>query len=164
MKTPTKTVEFIDLLKARRGWTDYRVAKELGWHQTTVSKYRRTGRTLSGEHALQLARALEMPEAYVLACVEAEREPAADVARVWRAIAETLSAIAGKAAAITLIGAMCLLVGPKASAAEGFAAVRVDLTRLAPVYIMRTIGRAIGRVLEQLLTGLRTELPVLQIS
>ena len=139
MKTPTKTVEFIDLLKARRGWTsDYRVAKELGWKQQTLSNYRSGRTSMSGPHALRVAQELEMPEAYVLACVEAEREPAADVARVWRAIAETLRGVAGKAAAITLIGATCLLVGPKASAAEGFAPVRVDLTRLAPVYIMRT--------------------------
>lgn len=155
MKTPTKTLEFLDLLKARRGWTDYRLAKELGWHQTTVSKYRRTGRTLSGEHALQIARELEMPEAYVLACVEAERTPEADVARVWRAIADALRGTAGKAAAVALLTAACLSSAAQIQAAASRPAGAVWFTA---VYIMRTIGR----LLQLLLGGLRTELPALQ--
>ena len=138
MKIPTKTVEFIDLLKARRGWTDYRLAKELGWHQTTVSRYRVGRSTLSGEHALQVARELEMPEAYVLACVEAEREPAADVARVWRAIAEHLRGVAGKAAAISLIAGGALLAGQKAPAANAVAPIGAQSNTHTPVYIMRT--------------------------
>lgn len=138
MKIPTKTVEFIDLLKARRGWTDYRLAKELGWHQTTVSRYRVGRSTLSGEHALQVARELEMPEAYVLACVEAEREPAADVARVWRAIAEHLRGVAGKAAAISLIAGGALLAGQKAPAANAVAPIGAQSNTHTALYIMRT--------------------------
>lgn len=161
MNTPTKTIEFIDLLKARRGWTsDYRLAKELGWKQTTVSSYRIGRSALGGEHALRIAHELEMPEAYVLACVEAEREPAAEVAKVWRAIAESLSGIAGRAAAVILVGSMCLLASQNARADQGSAHPHAAALSLSPVYIMRTI---VG-LLEQLLAGWRTELPALQIA
>lgn len=161
MNTPTKTIEFIDLLKARRGWTsDYRVAKELGWKQQTLSNYRSGRTSMSGPHALKIAHELEMPAAYVLACVEAEREPAAEVAKVWRAIAESLSGIAGRAAAVILVGSMCLLASRNARADQGSAHQQAAALSLAPVYIMRTI---VG-LLEQLLAGWRTELPALQVA
>ncbi len=165
MKTPTKTVEFLDLLKARRGWSsDYRLGKELGWKHSTISNYRAGRSAMSGPHALKIAHELDMPEAYVLACVEAEREPAAEVAKVWRALAETLSGVAGRAAAITLIGAACLLAGQKALAAPAVARTGADLTSTGANIHYANFKRLVGQVLEQLLGGLLTSFPALQIA
>ena len=139
MNTPTKTVEFLDLLKVRRGWSsDYRLGKELGWKHSTISNYRSGRSAMSGPHALKIAHELEMPEAYVLACVEAEREPAAEVAEVWRAIAATLSDVAGRAAGVILVGAACLLVSQNVRAQQAVVLDQAASSKFTAVYIMRT--------------------------
>lgn len=64
-----KAAEWIDRLKAARGWeSDYRAAKELGLGRATISKYR-TARTptLDEDSAIAVAKALgERPEAVLL--------------------------------------------------------------------------------------------------
>ncbi len=159
MQIPSTTVEFLDLLKARKGLTsDYQLFKSMGWAQTTVSKYRVGGRVMSPSHALQVADELGLPRAYLLACMEAERERDDQVAGVWQDLARRLK----HAAAIILIVLGLLLPGPKAEAAQAVAAVPVNLTSATGIYIMRS---CLGRLLERLRAWwLRTEYPALQFA
>ncbi|MGH7144763.1 MAG: hypothetical protein ACREJ2_11645 [Planctomycetota bacterium] len=127
---PTITVEFLDALKARRGFTsDYQLWKFLGWTHTTMSNYR-VGRSaaMCAAHAIRIADELEISRAYVLACMEAERERNDQVARVWRDLARALQ-------------------GAEAVAAAGACA-----TQHHVIYIMRTWLR---RILEAALEAIR---------
>ena len=63
-----KASDWIDRVKLARGWdSDYAVAKHLGIHRATVSKYRHNTPTLDEESAIKVATALgERPEAVLL--------------------------------------------------------------------------------------------------
>lgn len=63
-----KASDWIDRVKTARGWdSDYKVAKELHIHRSTVSAYRTKTPTLDEESALKVAAALgERPEAVLL--------------------------------------------------------------------------------------------------
>ncbi|MDE2469468.1 MAG: helix-turn-helix transcriptional regulator, partial [Bradyrhizobium sp.] len=87
MQVPSTTIEFLDALKAKRGWTsDYQLWKGMGWKQTTVSSYRSGRAAIAGRHAVQIAEELGLPHAYVLACGNIEREKDPGVSRAWKAI------------------------------------------------------------------------------
>lgn len=114
MTIPSTTVEFLDLLKAEKGLsTDYQLFKALGWKQGTMSSYRCGRTSMSGPHAIRVADELHLPRAYVLACMEAERERNGEVATVWRELARRLRHVA---AAIILIAAALLTPIEKAYA------------------------------------------------
>lgn len=62
-----KAFEWIDRVKVAKGWTDYRVAKELGFKPNTISMYRSHGGPMEEAIAIKVANALgERPEAVVL--------------------------------------------------------------------------------------------------
>lgn len=113
MHIPSTTVEFLDALKDRRGFTsDYQLWKFLDWKQTTMSNYRTRGSAMSGAHAVRIADELALPRAYVLACMEAERERNDQVARVWRELAAMLRRSAAAVILISLgIGAFTRSAG-----------------------------------------------------
>lgn len=151
MQAPLTTVQFLDALKSLKGLaTDYQLHKAMGWHQTTVSSYRCGKSSISSAHAIRVADELGLPRAYVLTCMEAERENNDQVAGVWRELAHRLRS----AAAIILIVLGLLLPGPKAEATQAVAAVSADLTSLSGIYIMRSL-------LQWLAQGLRTMYPAL---
>lgn len=128
MANPLTTVEILDRLRSARGWTsDYQLWKALGWKQTTVSKYRVGDSTLSRAHAIRAADELGLPRAYLVACVELEREHQGDDVRaVWREIAERFRS----AAAIILIAVTGLLAGHDAPAATSSCATNFQLLTL----------------------------------
>lgn len=78
-----KAVEWIDRLKAERGWeSDYRVAKELGVSRSAVSRYRNAPEsTMEDAVATEVAKALDLEPHIVILDQVAERTPV-DEARV----------------------------------------------------------------------------------
>lgn len=155
MQVPSTTVEFLDALKARRGWTsDYRLAKELGWRQTTVSNYRVGRSAMASEHAMRVAEELGLSHAYVVACMQAERENNGDVAKVWKAIADHFRS----AAAIILIALAALSGAQDAHAAPRFSSVSTQPNTAQSLYITLNALRSLLRWLAQ---GLRTTYPAL---
>jgi hypothetical protein len=65
----------------------YRVAANLEISETAVLRWKDGKGTMSDGVALKVANRLQMPEAYVMACIRAERERDPAVLRVWEAIA-----------------------------------------------------------------------------
>lgn len=147
MQVPTKTVEFLDAMKARRGLTsDYQLFKALGWKQTTLSSYR-CGRTaMSGPHALKVADELGLPHAYVVACMQAERENNRDVARVWQSIAEHFRGAAASVLLALVLG-VSLLGHAKTAAAAGFAALAPVSVSSRSLYILLNWLRGLAELL-----------------
>lgn len=141
MHLPSTTVELLDALKARRGLTsDYQLYKALGWHQTTVSSYRCGKTSMTGAHAIRIADELELPRAYVLACMEAERERNGEVASVWRELAAKLRRAA---AAVILIALAAGLFPAKSYAAQAVMSAPAHLTQQDGLYIMRIVRRCL---------------------
>jgi len=134
MQIPATTVEFLDALKAHRGLsTDYQLFKSMGWKQGTVSNYRCGKTAMTGSHAIRVADELGLPRAYVLACMEAERERNTEVAGVWQEIANRFRG----AAAIILIAVAGGSAGHDAHAASG-----TYTTHLEPLSVDRDIHYA----------------------
>lgn len=150
-KTPSKTVEFLDALKALRGWSsDYRLGKELGFTHQTVTHYR-TGRTcMSARHAIRVADALALPRAYVLACMAAEREKDQEVRAAW----DSALVMFRRFAAVILLALLCNTVPLKTAAAQGVNVSPEPHFFHCHIYIMRRLARW-RRVRHRLLSVIR---------
>lgn len=62
-----KASEWIDRVRTAKGWSDYRVAKELHFSPNTISTYRKSGAPMDEAIAIKVANALgERPEAVIL--------------------------------------------------------------------------------------------------
>lgn len=89
------TNELLDRLSAKYGnATDYRLSKLLSTSTpATVSNWRKGRSTLSHDYAVKVAELLEVHPAYVIACIEHEREnkqhpdDETTTSGVWRSIA-----------------------------------------------------------------------------
>lgn len=94
MKTPTKTVEFLDAIKEKYDLqSDYKLSKFTGLLKGTISNYRTGKSCLDAPVAMEIAYWLDLPEGYVLACVQAEREERAkrtEIAETWKRVAKSL--------------------------------------------------------------------------
>ena len=110
------TPELLDEIKKQFKFSDYRIGKALGASPQVVSNWRHGRNAMGPEYAVKVAELIDWPEAYVLACVEAERETNPDVLKVWRAIAD---AFPRSAAAVALtIGAATLAAGMNLASPE----------------------------------------------
>ncbi len=76
--------EYLDLLKQRHQWTDYRIAQELKVEPQLISKYRRGLRFFPDETAIQIAEWLDLEPLSVLADMHAQRAKSDKVRKVWR--------------------------------------------------------------------------------
>lgn len=117
MKTATY---FLDAVKTKHGLTsDYQLAKFLGWSQQRITKYR-TGKspTFDDEAAAQVAAALDLDAAYVMACMAAQRAKTDASRKTWEKAARLL----GGTTAAALIFACALTLAPDAIAPDAAAA------------------------------------------
>lgn len=129
---PMTTAQLIELAKRKLAgqmppgqlgepMSDYRLAKLLGVRQQLVSNWQ-NGRTGIGrEQVAKFAEVTELPEAYVFACVELEREKDPRVRVVLQAIASTF---ARRAAAVVLalgLGVLGAAPTPSQAASGQFA-------------------------------------------
>jgi transcriptional regulator with XRE-family HTH domain len=88
------TRDFLDALARQYGGaSDYALAKRLGVSKQSISNYRSGIRYIGDELAIRIAAELELDPAYVLACVNAEREREPTVSRVWQELARRLAAV-----------------------------------------------------------------------
>lgn len=86
-----ETVAFLDAVKARHKLaTDYKLAKFLRWPPQRISMYRARKRALDDEACVQIAAALDVPPAYVMACIAAARAKDAAIKKHWLAAARLL--------------------------------------------------------------------------
>lgn len=123
-----QTTDFLDLLKERHGWTDYRIAKMAGVPANRLANYRMGRSRMDDEMAVRIAKLADLDVAGVLAAVHAERstDPEAkaallDVAR------ERLGGLVRVALCGVMIGAGGLSYAPTAQASTQPATVS-DLT------------------------------------
>lgn len=101
-----KTVDFLDAVKARhRLASDYQLCKFLGWTTSRVSLYRTTPRELDDDACIQIAKALDMPAPYVMACIAAARAKSAESKHAWEKAAKLLKT---GSAAVILAAALLL--------------------------------------------------------
>ena len=114
-----KAADWIDRVKTMHGWSDYRVAKELGFRPNTISMYRSNGGPMDEAIALKVAHSLQINAALVLADQAMERAKDAEARSAWGAVMERLGGMAGGAStailsvlwAIVLIASMPILTG-----------------------------------------------------
>lgn len=132
-----KTIDFLDAIKRRHHLaTDYRLGKFLRWPQGRVSMYRTGRREFDDASCVQVARALDLPAAYVLACISAARAKNDETKRAWQDAAKLLKK---GAAAVILATVLALAQGARPAEAAGAA------RQMDDVYIMRRRARAQGR-------------------
>ncbi len=67
------TASLLDLLNEYKGWTDYRIAKELGTKSGLVAKWRNHGTVMSDKYVAQVAEILGFKEDWLLLHIHAER-------------------------------------------------------------------------------------------
>lgn len=82
----------------------YRIAKTLELDPGTVLRWKAGKAGMGRDVAMRVAELLDEPPAYILACIEHEREPSAGVRRIWKQIAEAFRSKAAAVGAIILIG------------------------------------------------------------
>lgn len=116
---PRNTIEFLDELKSRFKLTsDYKLAKLLQVHQTSVSNYRKGRTFLSPEIALKVGALLEISPGYILACVEEERAERTNrplIRDAWHEVARALAPMF----AAGIIGTGALLAPSPSPASNG---------------------------------------------
>lgn len=98
------TESLLNKLAARNGnCSDYRLSKILGVTPSTVYNYRSGRSCLADDIAVKIARELELPPAYVLACMMAERAKTPTIKRIWSDLAkDSLRTAAAIVAALVL--------------------------------------------------------------
>lgn len=88
-----KTTDYLELLKEKLGWSDYRIAKEIGITRASVSAYRNQGTEFSDESAIKVAKLLDISELKILADMHAARAKDPTVKKSWQKIASTAAGI-----------------------------------------------------------------------
>lgn len=93
-----KAAEWIDRLKAKRGWeSDYRAAKELGLSRNTISVYRsKPAATMDDDTSVRVAQALGTEPELILLDQALERTKSVEArAAIQRALKRLGGAVAG---------------------------------------------------------------------
>ena len=113
-----KSHEYLDLLKSKKGWTDYRIAKELKINPSAVYVHRNgTAKGFSDEVALKIATHLDMDPLKVIADMHAARATKQTVKAFWKKL--------GSAAVVVLA---LFILQPENVHAEKAVNVENDLT------------------------------------
>ncbi len=90
-----RTNEYLDAVRERLNLSsDYKLAKVLKVHQTTISNYRHGRSAIADDVAVRVAELLQLDPARVLADMAAERSSSDQVRAIWSRVAATLSVAA----------------------------------------------------------------------
>ncbi len=100
MKLETST-ELLERVRAKHSVSWYGLARLIPAHENTVRNWRHGRTIVDRKFAPRIAELVEEPAEYVLACIESEREPSAEVRKVWQRIA---SKFRSKVASVLLAG------------------------------------------------------------
>lgn len=119
MRKLESVTDLLEALKEERGWTsDYRIAKELGIPQTTLSNWRCGNRAPGEAHALAIGEALKISPLMVLAISAVERSEDKAARKAWSAVVAQLERMGmpgltafaiGSAAYAVAEGSQCIL-------------------------------------------------------
>jgi transcriptional regulator with XRE-family HTH domain len=85
------TCDYLNALKEKHGWTDYRIAKELGISHTAVSRYRNENSHFSDEIALRVAELLELHPVAVIADQHAARAKSDESRKFWKQLSSMVA-------------------------------------------------------------------------
>lgn len=127
--------DLLERIRAKYDLSWYGLIDLLQVHKNTVYSWKANHTTVDKRYVLKIAELLDESPHYVLACLEAERDP--DHAKLWMEIAAKFR---GRAASILLAGLLLLTAHGKASAAD----VGVELVgncQTDDLYIMRNWTR-----------------------
>jgi hypothetical protein len=142
MKLET-SVELLERVRAAQGVSWWKLPGVLEASESTVKNWKRGRTTIDRKFATKIADILHEPPEYVLACLEYEREPSADVKKIWQRIAAKFRSHA----ASILLGAVVLVGLEKPISAEAHAPV-AEGDRPA-MYIMSNRRRKLIRWLKK---------------
>jgi transcriptional regulator with XRE-family HTH domain len=132
--------ELLERVRARHGSSWYGLARLLPASVSSVANWKNGRSTIDRKFVTRVAELLDESPEYVLLCLEAEREPSADLRKVWQRIAAKFRS---HAASILLASVGLLGVGsPAPSHAERAAQ---DQAQRIGIYIMRTWRRRRAR-------------------
>ena len=85
------TRDFLDMLKIKLDVeTDYQLAGALDWSRSLISTYRTKPQYLGDKNCIEVADVLNLPAAFVLCCVHAERAKDAAIKEYWKDMALAL--------------------------------------------------------------------------
>lgn len=99
------TRDFIEAIRAKHGGCSYyQVTRILDVNPSAITRWKKGHGGFDRAVALRVADELALPHAYVIACIEAERETNSDVRGVWESIAAAFQG--SKAASILLLVAL----------------------------------------------------------
>ena len=76
-----------------KGWSHHRIAKELGQSRQVITQIRNGQQCFPEEHAVKVAKWLELDSLYVLACLRAESAKRKGLKTVWERIARGATAV-----------------------------------------------------------------------
>ena len=155
-----KTKDYLDEIVRRAGLrdTDYALWKHMhdryGWSRITVVNYRKGATFPSDRHALDIAQELGLDPARVLADITAERAAArgkdAEVAAVWKRIAERVSEAAAWAGCAIMAAAFSFIFAVQPADARAVSSPSPDLAVSRPNYTLSELmgaepdGRSAG--------------------
>lgn len=111
-----KTVDFLDAVKTRYDLpSDYALAAFMEVSKQKISSYR-SGHTLGDDVAVKMAELLNLPPAYVLACVHAERASDDQIRSIWTTMASAAKRAGTKGGATVAAGILSVSIsgGPDA--------------------------------------------------
>ena len=86
--------QLLDSIAVEKGWSYYRIAKELGQNRRVINQIRNGQQCLSVEQTALVAEWLELDPLYVLACVRAEHAKRKGLKTVWERVARGATAVA----------------------------------------------------------------------
>ncbi|GAA6152560.1 helix-turn-helix domain-containing protein [Pseudoteredinibacter isoporae] len=89
------TLSIVERLKDWKGWSYYRTAKELEVSQTTMTNWRKHGRTMSDDTAIKAAELLGLDPAFIIANIHAERAQSEFEKRQLERLVEMAAAAVG---------------------------------------------------------------------
>jgi len=156
------TRDFLEAIRAKHnGCSYYQVTKILDVNPSSITRWKRGHGGFDRSVAIRVADELELPHAYVIACIESEREQNPEVKPVWEAIAASFR----NHASILLL--ICLSAAgvndARASVNQGFLAHPAPADRFGTMCIMSSRRRTQDRRRRSLFAGLfpRPPLPAL---
>lgn len=130
-----KSIEYIDAIKARYGWSDYRVAQELKVTRSAISKHRRGENTVfSDEVSITVGELLDIDPIVVIAEMNSVKAKSSKERDFWKSLSNVSACLV-----------LCLFIAlPSPNAeAKAFDGGSTDLTpyRLCALRLATWIGR-----------------------
>ncbi len=84
-------IDYLRQIEQEKGWSRFRIAKELGWSSGRIYQMYSHGGTYDDQAALAVAKILEIDPMTVIAAAHAERTKDPEIKAVWSGLLEKIS-------------------------------------------------------------------------